>query len=106
MNIIGMSFSLARYLGQQPLQIMGKLGAQPHSKSYLFNVEIWHESLFAQNASAQLAAERGPAERERKDAEATLRSAHADEMRSLRGGLGSSLGGGGGRGGLCAVALE
>jgi len=43
--IIGMRFGLARYLGGQPLQIMGKVGAEPHSKDYLFNVEMWHEAL-------------------------------------------------------------
>jgi hypothetical protein len=38
-------FNLNRYLGAQPLQIMGKHGAVPHGGSYLFNVEMWHESL-------------------------------------------------------------
>jgi hypothetical protein len=38
-------FNLNRYLGAQPLQIMGKHGAVPHGGSYLFNIEMWHESL-------------------------------------------------------------
>lgn len=38
-------FNLNRYLGAQPLQIMGKHGAVPHGGRYLFNVEMWHESL-------------------------------------------------------------
>lgn len=38
-------FNLNRYLGAQPLQIMGKHGAVPHGGRYLFNVEMWHEAL-------------------------------------------------------------
>mmetsp|Transcript_13287 Transcript_13287/g.39151 ORF Transcript_13287/g.39151 Transcript_13287/m.39151 type:complete len:354 (-) Transcript_13287:223-1284(-) len=43
--IIGLRFNLNRYLGPQPLQIMGKHGSVPHAGDYLFNVEMWHESL-------------------------------------------------------------
>ena len=50
LSIVGMRFSLARYLGRQPLQIMGKVGSQPHTRNFLFNVEMWHESLL--NASS------------------------------------------------------
>jgi len=43
--VIGMRFGLARFLAGQPLQIMGKVGNVPHSTDYIFNVELWHESL-------------------------------------------------------------
>ena len=49
--IIGMRFSLARYLSGQPLQILGKLGTIPHTTDYLFNVEIWHENLVKEPSS-------------------------------------------------------
>jgi hypothetical protein len=52
--IIGMRFPLARFLGcgkndeapAQPLQTMAKLGFEPHTRCFLFNIEMWHESLF------------------------------------------------------------
>ena len=40
-----MRFTLARYLDGQPLQILGRVGGAPHTSDYLFNVQIWHESL-------------------------------------------------------------
>lgn len=44
-------FPLARFLGggtsnPQTIGTMGKLGFTPHSQQYLFNVELWHETLF------------------------------------------------------------
>lgn len=43
--MLGLRFNLHRYLAGQPLQIMAKLGSTPHDGAYLFNVEMWHESL-------------------------------------------------------------
>ena len=45
--ILGMRFPLYKYIGCQPLQIMGKVNCAPHQREYLFNVELWHETLFA-----------------------------------------------------------
>ena len=55
--ILGMKFPLSRYLGggsprPQPLQILGKVGFEPHNGQYLFNVEMWHEALFAGSGGA------------------------------------------------------
>ena len=33
-----------------PLQSMGKVGFTPHSSDYLFNIELWHDSLFRPTA--------------------------------------------------------
>mmetsp|Transcript_66308 Transcript_66308/g.110158 ORF Transcript_66308/g.110158 Transcript_66308/m.110158 type:complete len:285 (-) Transcript_66308:32-886(-) len=42
--LLGMRFSLRRFIGCQPLQIMGLIGNKAHSGQYLWNVEMWHES--------------------------------------------------------------
>ena len=62
LTIAGYRFPLARFMGggaagsgvppPRPLQQMGKVGFEPHSQDYIFNVELWHESLFPAAAAS------------------------------------------------------
>ena len=60
-----MRFSLARLLGggtpvPQPLMTMAQVGFEPHSRCYLFNVELWHDSLFAEDEEPKSTGTRTP----------------------------------------------